>query len=446
MLNRLRLTARISVVACAILFITLTAASLAGEPDPIEDLDARKTKSISDDPFSDLEAKSGKSEQTQKPEDKKPTEAKKSLLERVFTEQVTFKKELYFQLSYSDEKDRESNLGIYNRHSVGFEIYKRFASKTATLAAFDFQGRLVRRDNYFDITNNMGEARDGWSFEVHNAYLDFYNVFNSVLGSEARGANIGRFNVRIGHFYLPLGINLQTDTHGTIMQLSNDRNLGFERDWYAGMWGSVNADVNYDIYYLLGSGTDLSFKGQKGLVGARFSLANKYRNEFGIEAGLGFLFGERISKQAVKRSPSVAADADNNAVVDTVRFGPDWRYTRLVPTGSLSLTGEISIGQDESDRLITQLYQLDYLNRSRKWGLSAQYRRFWQGIGRGNVPSGEAIPRSSDASLFGEFTWYFRNDIGGTNYHWIKLNVEHQLERQDGNKDTIIMLQYYRYW
>jgi hypothetical protein len=31
--------------------------------------------------------------------------------------------------------------------------------------------------------------------------------------------------------YLPFGLNLQTDTHATLQQLSNDRNFGFERDW-----------------------------------------------------------------------------------------------------------------------------------------------------------------------------------------------------------------------
>ncbi|GAB1352664.1 hypothetical protein MASR1M12_13950 [Erysipelotrichia bacterium] len=58
---------------------------------------------------------------------------------------------------------------------------------------------------------------------------------------------------------------MQTDTHATILQLSNDRNFGFERDWYAGFWGSVNRNLNYDLYYMLGSGYDLIDKGRKGL-------------------------------------------------------------------------------------------------------------------------------------------------------------------------------------
>ena len=43
-------------------------------------------------------------------------------------------------------------------------------------------------------------------------------------------------------------------------------------DWYAGLWGSVTPDLNFDVYYLLGSGNNIQFKGQSGMVGARFSL------------------------------------------------------------------------------------------------------------------------------------------------------------------------------
>jgi hypothetical protein len=46
----------------------------------------------------------------------------------------------------------------------------------------------------------------------------------------------------------------------------------------------------------------------------------------------------------------------------------------------------------------------------------------------------------------GEVSWYFRNDLGNANLHWVKLNLERALERQRGGNDTIISLQYYRYW
>src|SRR5437868_6411103 len=87
-------------------------------------------------------------------------------------------------------------------------------------------------------------------------------------------------------FHDTFGLNLQTDTHGTILQLSNEKNFGFERDWYTGLWGIISEDFNYDAYYLAGSGYDLKYKGQSGLAAARLSLSNKYSSENGIEGGL----------------------------------------------------------------------------------------------------------------------------------------------------------------
>ena len=65
--------------------------------------------------------------------------------------------------------------------------------------------------------------------------------------------------------------------------------------------------------------------------------------------------------------------------------------------------------------------------------MATQYRRFGE-EGRG-----------ADASIIGELTWYFRNDVGNSNLHWIKLNVERQLERIQGRPNTIITVQYYFY-
>lgn len=436
-----------------------------GAEDPFEDLDHPKPKKA--DPFEDLDNTEPKPAPTAK-----PPEEKKSWAWKLLHENFSFKKELYFQFTYSSDKANAADdfpESVYSRQSAGFELQKKFSTSTATVATFDYQGRVVRRDTlpttheirdgirvdeeFAPVNDHEGLERTGWTYETHNAYWDIYNIFNPFMDDATRGEHVGRFNFRVGHFYLPFGINLQTDTHGTVLQLSNDRNFGFERDWYAGLWGSVTPDLNYDVYYLLGSGSNIQFKGQSGMAGARFSLANKYFIEHGIEGGFAFMGGERIDSHAVEHSASVARDSNRDkghAIVDTVRFGPDWRYTRSVPSGSLSLTTELSGGRDESDAVFTQLYQVDYLSRRRQWGLSTQYRRFWQDMTLGVPTNGghhAAADHRADASVFGEFTWYFRNDIGNTNLHWIKLNVEHETEYHQNRKlDTRVTIQYYKYW
>jgi hypothetical protein len=323
-----------------------------------------------------------------------------------FTENFGFRKELMSQFGAGGQNTFSS------RQSVGFEVLKKFSSETATLAGLDFQGRLVRRDGFVGSLNDMeGMDRPGWFFEVHNAYADFYNLLGEV----------GRFNLRVGRFYLPFGLNLQTDTHGTILQLSNERNFGFERDWVAGFWGSLGA-LNYDVNYLVGSGYGLRFEGQGGMGAARISLGNRALAEDGLEGGLSFLSGGRLS---------------GGNKVDTIRGGLDGRWRTPLAEGLLTLTTELSAGQDAPDAVFTQFHQIDYLHESRRWGLATQFRRFWrEGVGGGNA----------DSSLLAEATWYFRNDVGSSNLQWVKLNVEWPLERQMGVLDAVVTLQYYQYW
>jgi hypothetical protein len=359
------------------------------------------------DPFADIVL----------PSPAKPTlePVPRSWNQKVFTENFAFRKEIMSQFDTNDQGKTAS------RQSLGFEVQKKFSTATSTFASFDFQGRFVRRDGFNSVLNDLdGVRRPDWKGEYHNLYLDLYNVLNPVLNDEQRGENVGRFNTRTGRFYVPFGINLQTDTHGTVLQLSNEQNYGFERDWYTGFWGSINKHVNYDIYYLVGSGYDLKFKGQSGLGATRISLGNKYSYEYGLEGGFSVLGGERL----VPTAPSP---------VETKRVGLDGRYRHVVPTGSLTVTSELSGGRDFSNNVLTQLYQAEYLHSSRQWGVATQYRRFQQ----------EA--HGANASVIGELSWYFRNDIGNSNLHWLKFNIDYQSERMQGPRNTIYTLQYYFY-
>jgi hypothetical protein len=381
------------------------------------------------DPFGDVAPKPNAEEPQQR--------EKRSFFGSLFHENFGFRKEIMSQFDVTQDGNPAS------RQSVGFEILKKFSTETSTIASFNFQGRLVRRDGFNPVQNDMeGQDRQGWFFEYHNLYLDFYNVLNPFLSDEARNSNVGRFNFRFGRFYVPFGLNLQTDTHGTVLQLSNEQNFGFERDWYTGFWGSLNKYLNYDVYYLVGSGYDLKYKGQSGLGALRISLANQYSSNYGLEGGVSILGGQRLSSpdqgQGLssgmnEQTQPLTTTSSQLYVIDTRRAGIDGRYRHAVPNGVLTFSSELSGGRDNSNSVFTQLYQTEYLHRSRRWGLATQYRRF-----------GEPT-LSATASIIGEATWYFRNDVGNSNLHWIKLNVEHQLERITGRPDTVITLQYYFY-
>jgi hypothetical protein len=380
----------------------------------------RRSAAAQSDPFAGLDTPSPATTTT----DPEPAPAR-GFFEGLFTENLGFRTEIMSQFDTNQDGQPAS------RQSIGFEVLKKFSTDTETFASFDFQARLVRRDGYNPVPDDMeGAYQRSWAFEYDNLYLDLYNVFNPILKDKQRARNVGRFNFRVGHFYVPFGLNLQTDTHGTLLQLSNDRDFGFAQDWYAGFWGSINRYWNYDAYYMAGSGYDLKFKGQSGLGALRLSLSNQFSSRYGVEAGVSILGGERLAVEPLNQQMTQR--------IATQRVGLDGRYRHAVPTGLMTFTSEVSGGRDLPDRVFMQLYQADYLHSSRRWGLATQYRQFWQAtIG-------------TDASVIAEATWYFRNDVGNSNLHWIKISVEHHTERQVGPAvipppRTVVTLQYYFY-
>lgn len=366
-----------------------------------------------EDPFSNLPAPPARADDASSAESRR-----RPWLRGLFRNNFGFRKEVMSQ--FTSDGDRHGA----SRQSVGFEILKKFSTETATVASFNVQARLVRRDGFNPVQNDMeGENRPGWALEYHNFYLDLYNVLNPLLPGSKKGRAAGRFNFRAGRFYVPFGLNLQTDTHGSILQLSNDRNFGFERDWYSGFWGSINSHLNYDAYYAAGSGYPLSFRGQKGLGAFRLSLGNRYSSRFGVEGGVSVISGERLPRMEGHMEP-----------IPTRRAGGDVRYRRAVPAGLLTLTTEMSRGGDSRIPVTMRVHQGEYTHSSRRWGAATQYRRFHDAI------------LGPDASIIGEFTWYFRNDVGNSSLHWIKFNVERRIgiSRPEPLR-TVFALQYYFY-
>ena len=179
---------------------------------------------------------------------------------------LQFRREIYL-LETGGARDFDRSGDLYSRASAGFEIQKRFATATKTVASVDYQGRWVYRDHVLDVAGDpMGMAATQWEYETHNAYAEFYNL----LGAP------GRFNLRAGRFYVPFGLNSQTDTHGTLLQLSNDRVFGADRDWQLTAYGNATPHLDYLTGYVLGSGPGQKLDGQAGMAVGRIGLNNDY--------------------------------------------------------------------------------------------------------------------------------------------------------------------------
>lgn len=334
-------------------------------------------------------------------------------------ENLLFRKEVDL-LWAGGREDFNKTERLYSRLSAGFEVQKRFATATKTVASLNYQGRMVYRDHILAAAADpMGPDAAQWEYETHNAYAEFY----SVLGAP------GRFNLRAGRYYQPFGLNFQTDTHGTLLQLSNDRIFGTERDWQVTAFGSATEHLDYLAGYVFGAGSDQKLDGQAGMAVGRIGLNSDYLYARGLEAGVSGAFGERVDPHAGIDGP-----------IRTWRLGADLRKRLDSGIGPFTLTGEAAAGEDEEATVWSGLAQADWLLPSRRWGAAAQYAYFER------EPAGPGHAGGIDARASVVATRYFRNDVGNAALHWIALGLERQLQTSDGGEDTLLLVQYYRYW
>ncbi|HQF21301.1 MAG TPA: hypothetical protein PLT37_08690 [Kiritimatiellia bacterium] len=301
------------------------------------------------------------------------------------------------------------------RLSAGFEVQKRLATATRTLGAVDYQGRVVYREHSLNATGDaMGMDAARWTYETHNAYFELYNV----------AGELGRLNLRAGRFYVPFGLSWQTDTHGTLLQLANERVFGDSHDWQVTAYGNATELLDYQVGYVFGAGPRQHWDGQSGMAVGRLGLNNTARNERGREGGISAAYGQRLD-------PAVGA-----GVVDTWRVGVDARQRLDTGGGPITLTGEGAAGEDDQRAVWSGLLQADWLHPSRRWGAAAQYTYFTR---RAATPATQ-----QSAALVA--TRYFRNEVGNTALHWLAVGVENRWAATDMPDDTLLLAQYYHYW
>lgn len=390
-------------------------ACLAGAAAALLTAAARVT--ATDDPFADVAPRT--------PSNATPAR----LAAPAWRDNLQARRELYL-LSAAGRDDFDTSHDIMARLSAGFELQKRFATAFRTVGAFDYQGRFVYRSHALaTAADPMGRDASRREYETHNAYLDLYNLAGAP----------GRLNLRVGHFYQPFGLNQQTDTHGTLLQLANERLFGADRDWQATLYGTLGDALDYTAGYLLGAGPDWKLEGQSGLGAARLALNNRWLFERGLEGGVSFAAGERVDEHAHMRLGAGRAGAGGEPLVSGWRTGVDLRQRLDTGAGPCALTAEVAAGQDEHDPLLSLLAQADWLHPRRRWGAALQYRRFRQETGAGTEDFVEE-------GASGVLTYYLRNDVGNANLHWIALAWEHAIRQTDGTEDAIMMVQYYRYW
>jgi len=216
-----------------------------------------------------------------------------------------------------------------NVHHIGFDARYVVSGKSGDIGTLLFQP-------FVQIADGAGNARDDFQWRMTN--------FNyTALGH-------GRFNVRLGHFELPFGLEQVLDSNGTLEQFQNGAALGLKADWGASING-VLPNIEYEFAFTGGGGNALR-SSANGLVVGRVGTPSDRRLWLGLSA----LDGEISTPTGVQ---------------SRLRGGIDvgWRLAH-----GFSLLAEYAGGENGGDDANHALGQIEWINRREHLRLYLQYR------------------------------------------------------------------------
>jgi hypothetical protein len=177
----------------------------------------------------------------------------------------------------------------------GFDLFKVLSNKQGDYATILLQGYATGLDN---------NPAPPFIFDGPNDWQWIYRMFYINWKLAPRDA----LNLKVGHFEMPFGLEMDIDTNGTLRQLGTAPNLGIKADWGLTLNG-VSSGLEYEFGISRGSGFEwetagspYAFVGRVGTdptngswVGVSGFTAELYRpgttiqrRRIGVDAGLDF--------------------------------------------------------------------------------------------------------------------------------------------------------------
>jgi hypothetical protein len=230
------------------------------------------------------------------------------------------------------------------RNSVGFLLYGTFPGSEGQLGDLNVQGRATYYNDQFAhgqmMPREYTRRENQLKLELHNAYLRMRACPPLV-------------NVRVGHFYVPYGLQPWIDTHGTLLQGPTMEFIGMERDWGVSIDGQ-NDLVEYQAGLTRGSGMEYFERCDNFAFAGKLSTPRigEHANEW---LGISYLIGRIYDPMAVERLAHMGI-RDN--IVSRWRVGVDGQ--KII--GPARVRFEISGGKDaKKERLLGEFFELQYV-------------------------------------------------------------------------------------
>jgi hypothetical protein len=175
-------------------------------------------------------------------------------------------------------------------HVIGLDVHKVFSNEKYDIGTLTFQPYVVKLNNVKNapfIFDDGNETQLTW--RIAN--------FNYTAYAE------GKFNIRIGHFEVPFGLEYQIDTNGTLRQLTtSDR--GIKADWGASING-ILPNLEYEIALTRGSGNEIKSTGNPHIFSGRIGTPS-HKN---FVIGISWFTGDVLNASGVTQRKKIGFDA-----------------------------------------------------------------------------------------------------------------------------------------
>lgn len=175
-------------------------------------------------------------------------------------------------------------------HVIGLDVHKVFSNEKQDIGTLTFQPYVVK-------LNNVANAP--FIFDDGNDTQLTWRIANFNYTQYAQG----KFNIRIGHFEVPFGLEYQIDTNGTLRQLTTE-DRGIKADWGASING-VLPSIEYEIALTRGSGNEIKSTNNPHLFSGRIGTSSHKNIIFGIS----WFSGDILNASGVTQRKKVGFDA-----------------------------------------------------------------------------------------------------------------------------------------
>jgi len=174
-------------------------------------------------------------------------------------------------------------------HVLGLDIHKVFSRAQHDIGTLTFQPYLVKLNN---VSNPPFIFNDGNDTQLT------WRIANFNYTALAQG----KFNIRLGHFEVPFGLEQHIDTNGTLRQLTS-KSRGIKADWGASING-ILPQLDYEIALTRGSGNDIRSANNPYIFSGRIGTPT-HKN---LIAGASWFIGDVLGKNDVTQHKKVGLD------------------------------------------------------------------------------------------------------------------------------------------